>query len=100
MSNAEYYPYRTAAARDLCFRYLDGLAARLWPIVSEERMVPTTFGATFVRVSGPPAAPALVLLHGAGTTSLMWAPNIEALSSRVDRYRMGKSADPRIVPGR
>ncbi len=50
MNTAEYYPYRNAAARDLCFRYLDGLAARLWPIVSEERMVPTTFGATFVRV--------------------------------------------------
>ena len=80
MNTAEYYPYRTAAARDLCFRYLDGLAAKLWPIVSEERMVPTAFGATFVRLSGPPAAPALVLLHGAGTTSLMWSPNIEALS--------------------
>ncbi len=81
MNAAEYYPYRTEEARDLCFRYLDSLAARLWPIVSEERMVPTTFGATFVRVSGPPAAPMLVLLHGAGTTSLMWAPNIEALST-------------------
>jgi pimeloyl-ACP methyl ester carboxylesterase len=80
MNTADYYPYRTAAARDLCFRYLDGLAAKLWPIVSEERMVPTAFGATFVRLSGPPAAPALVLLHGAGTTSLMWSPNIEALS--------------------
>ena len=42
--------------------------------------MPTSFGATFVRVSGPPAAPVLVLLHGAGTTSLMWAPNIEALA--------------------
>jgi pimeloyl-ACP methyl ester carboxylesterase len=80
MNTAEYYPYRTAVARDLCFRYLDGLAAKLWPVVSEERMVPTTFGATFVRVSGPTAAPALVLLHGGAATSLMWAPNIEALS--------------------
>jgi len=44
-------------------------------------MVPTTFGATFVRVSGPPAAPLLFLLHGAGTTSLMWSPNVEALSA-------------------
>jgi pimeloyl-ACP methyl ester carboxylesterase len=81
MNLAEYYPYRNAAARDLCFRYLEGLAAGLWPILSEERMVSTTFGATFVRVSGPPAAPTLLLLHGAGTTSLMWAPNIEALST-------------------
>jgi pimeloyl-ACP methyl ester carboxylesterase len=80
MNIAEYYPYRTAEAKDLCLSYIDGMAARLWPIVSEERMVPTTFGATFVRVSGPPAAPLLVLLHGAAATSLMWAPNIEALS--------------------
>jgi pimeloyl-ACP methyl ester carboxylesterase len=35
---------------------------------------------TFVRVTGPPGAPPLVLLHGAATTSLMWAPNIETLS--------------------
>jgi pimeloyl-ACP methyl ester carboxylesterase len=82
MNTAEYYPYRTAAARDLCFRYLDDLAAKRWPIASEERMVPTAFGATCVRVSGPPGAPVLVLLHGAGGTSLMWAPNIDALSRK------------------
>jgi pimeloyl-ACP methyl ester carboxylesterase len=80
MNTADYYPYRTAVARELCVRYLDGLAAKEWPIVSEERMIPTRFGATFVRISGPAAAPALVLLHGAGATSLMWSPNIEALS--------------------
>jgi pimeloyl-ACP methyl ester carboxylesterase len=101
--NTTIYPYRTEAARDLCFRYLDSLAVRLWPVVSEERMIPTTFGATFVRISGPPAAPALVLLHGAGTTSLMWSPNIAALSSEyrtvaVDQVgEFGKSGCGRPV---
>ena len=71
MNAAECLPYQTAAARDVCYRYLDELAARQWPVESEERMVPTAFGATFVRISGPPAGPLLVLLHGAGTTSLM-----------------------------
>jgi pimeloyl-ACP methyl ester carboxylesterase len=81
MNFAAYFPYRTEAARDLCFRYLDGRAATLWPIVSEQRLIPTTFGETFVRIGGPPDAPPLFLLHGAGTTSLMWAPNVEALST-------------------
>ena len=75
-----FYPYRSQAARDACFAYFDALAARSWPVASEERLVPTSFGSTFVRISGPPAAPPLVLLHGAGATSLMWAPNIAALS--------------------
>jgi pimeloyl-ACP methyl ester carboxylesterase len=103
MNTAEYYPYRTAAARELCFRHLDGRAARLWPILSEERMVPTSFGATFVRVSGPPGAPVLVLLHGAAGTSLMWAPNIQALSREyrtvaVDQIgEFGKSVCTRPV---
>ena len=103
MNAADWFPYRTAAARDVCYRYLDDLAARQWPVASEERMVPTAFGATFVRISGPPAAPLLVLLHGAGTTSLMWAPNIEALSSEyrtvaVDQVgEFGKSVSTRPV---
>jgi pimeloyl-ACP methyl ester carboxylesterase len=80
MNTADYYPYRTAEARDLCFRYLDELAGRQWPVHSEERMVPTSFGATCVRVSGPAGAPMLFLLHGAAATSLMWSPNIKALS--------------------
>jgi pimeloyl-ACP methyl ester carboxylesterase len=102
MDTPAYYPYRTAAARDVCIRYLDGLATR-WPVVSEEQMVPTTFGPTFVRVSGPPAAPVLVLLHGAGTTSLMWAPNVRALAGEyrtiaVDQVgEFGKSVCTRPI---
>lgn len=80
MNATEAYPYRSAESRDLCLRYLDHLAARQWPVASEERLIPTAFGDTFVRISGPPAAPWLFLLHGAAATSLMWAPSIEVLS--------------------
>ena len=80
----EYYPYRSEAARARCFAYFDSKAASTWPRDSEERYVPTSYGPTFVRLTGPPAAPPLVLLHGAGGTSLMWAPNVQALS---EHYR-------------
>lgn len=80
MSIPEHYPYRSAEARELCLRALENLAASQWPAASEQRMVPTRFGATFVRITGPPEAPLLLLLHGAGSTSLMWAPNVAALS--------------------
>ncbi len=84
MDSSACFPYRSPEARDRCLAYPDSLAARNWPVTSEERFVPTSFGATFVRISGPAAAPPLVLLHGATATSLMWAPNIKALS---EEYR-------------
>ena len=80
METSTYDPYLSAEARDFCFAYLDSLAATQWPGPAEERKAPTSFGSTFVRVSGPPAAPPVLLLHGAASTSLMWAPNVEALS--------------------
>ena len=51
-----------------------------WPVASEQRIVPTRQGASFVIVSGDPSAPPVVLLHGSGrtphrgwATSLTWA---------------------------
>ena len=84
MGVPEYYPYRSAAVRDSYLEHYDALAAKQWPVAAETRMVPTRRGATFVRISGPTGAPPLVLLHGAAATSLMWAPNIQALS---EEYR-------------
>ena len=81
------------AARDLCFAYVDSQAAREWPIASEERTVPTTYGATFVRISGPTSAPPIVLLPGVATTSLMWAPNIQARSAEYHSFAVDQIGD-------
>lgn len=86
MSIPTYYPYRSAAVRDSVIAYYDSLAARVWPVASEERIAPTSYGQTFVRITVPAEAPPLVLLPGAAATSLMWAPNIQALSEAYRTY--------------
>jgi pimeloyl-ACP methyl ester carboxylesterase len=76
-----------------------------WPIRSEAVMVETSYGRTFVRISGPADAPPLVLLHGVGGNSLQWLPNIEALSERYRTYAVdniydnGRSVFSRVVEG-
>jgi len=55
-------------------RYRDLLGR--WPVPSEHLTVPTSQGETFVVASGPPDAPPLVLLHGAGANSAMWLGDV------------------------
>lgn len=93
MSTPAYYPYRSAAARDSYFAYYDALAAKDWPVTSETRMVPTTYGETFVRISGPAGAPPLALLPGATGTSLLWAPNIRELSQECRTFAVDQVGD-------
>jgi len=56
------------------------LRREAWPGV-QECDVATPFGTTHV-FAWPGAGTPIVLLHGAGTSSLMWAPLIEALPGR------------------
>jgi pimeloyl-ACP methyl ester carboxylesterase len=80
-----YHPFRSTAAKE---RYLKFYALReqRWPVASESRLVETSYGQTFVRISGPASAEPLVLLHGAASSTLMWVPNIKALSERYKTY--------------
>ena len=93
MGTCGYYPYLSAAVRDSCLAYLDSVAAAEWPVSSESLFIPTTYGATFVRVSGPKTGAPLMLLHGAGATSLMWKPNIERLSSEFRTFAVDQIAE-------
>jgi len=87
-----YHPFRSMTAKE---QYLKLYAMRVkkWPVDSQTRWVDTSFGQTFVRISGPGGAPPLVLLHGAGGDSLQWIPNIEALSRRYRVYAVDNIND-------
>jgi pimeloyl-ACP methyl ester carboxylesterase len=56
------------------------MRAERWPVAAASRMIDTSLGRTFVRISGPASAPPLVLLHGIGGSSLMWTANVAALA--------------------
>lgn len=56
-----------------------------WPVPSEQRLLDTREGPTFVVSSGPADAPPLVLLHGSGGTTLDWYADIATWS---DHFRV------------
>ncbi len=92
LEKTEYHPFRSAEAKEL---FLNAYAqrARRWPVISECRTLETSYGHTFVRMSGPKNAPPLVLLHGLGGNSLQWAPNIRALSESYRTYAVDNVYD-------
>ena len=80
-----YHPFRSQAKKERYLAHYDARAER-WPVASVTRTVETTYGPTFVRISGPDDGSPLVLLPGANATSLLWEPNIEAFSEQYRVY--------------
>jgi pimeloyl-ACP methyl ester carboxylesterase len=80
MKMEPYHPFRSAKARER-FTALYEMRAKEWPVESETRMVQTSYGRTFVRISGDPHARPLVLLPGTSAHSLMWILCIQGLSA-------------------
>jgi pimeloyl-ACP methyl ester carboxylesterase len=75
---------------------------RHWRVPYEEADLDSRFGSTHVLISGPRDAPPLVLLHGYGASSTMWAPNIPDLARRhrvfaVDVITQPGKSRPRAV---
>jgi len=59
---------------------------RQWPVEHECLKIPTRHGNTFVIASGDPGADRLILLHGAGSNSLMWIDDIKLYSKYYRVY--------------
>jgi len=57
-----------------------------WPVAFNELTVPTSFGETYVIVSGPVDAPPVILLHALLATAASWYRNVEALSRSYRVY--------------
>lgn len=100
--NTIYHPFKSEQAKEQFLKLYDSKAKK-WPIISKTKMIDTSFGKTFVRISGQDSAAPLVLLHGVGGNSLQWIPNIEALSKNYRTYAIdniydnGRSAYTRAI---
>jgi pimeloyl-ACP methyl ester carboxylesterase len=85
--------YKTpAGARLVRERYLDLL--RRWPVASEHLRVPTREGETFVLACGPEDGPPLLLLHGSGATTAMWAGDVATWASDFRVYAVDLIGEP------
>lgn len=83
--DSPHHPFRSAEAKQDFLTSYDERSSK-WPVPSTTTTVDTAYGSTFVRISGPATASALVLLHGAGGSALHWLPNIAALSEQHRTY--------------
>jgi len=87
-----FHPFRSAQAQQEYLAYYDQRAAG-WPVACQTKLVKTSFGQTFVRISGPSDAAPLVLLPASVFHSLMWLPNIETLSQKYRTYAIDNIYD-------
>ncbi|MGK4567767.1 alpha/beta fold hydrolase [Flavobacterium sp. 3HN19-14] len=58
----------------------------LWNVTYKEDNVRTRFGTAHVLISGPENGKPVILLHGTDASSIMWYPNVKALSAKYRVY--------------
>jgi pimeloyl-ACP methyl ester carboxylesterase len=78
--------FRTLEAAAHYYERYDDMVARLWPVAHDELDIPTRFGTTHVRRSGPAHGTPLVLIHPTTGSSAGWYPLIAALAERRPVY--------------
>ncbi|KUO74649.1 MAG: alpha/beta hydrolase [Desulfosporosinus sp. BRH_c37] len=93
MNVQTFHPYRSEKAQQEYLEYYDK-KAKIWPVPSHTEFIETSYGHTFVRISGPDNAPPLVLLPGLNYDSMSsWYHNIEALSTKYRTYAIDNIYD-------
>ncbi|MDH3217474.1 MAG: alpha/beta hydrolase [Candidatus Krumholzibacteria bacterium] len=92
MEMNDFHPFRSEEAKTQYLAFEKKMAKK-WPVLSEERLVRTSFGTTFMRISGPIDAPPMVLLPGGGCNSIIWNANIEAFSQNYRTYALDNIYD-------
>ena len=98
--NSPYHPFKSEQAKDEYLKLYDK-RAKEWPIISTTKMVNTSYGQTFVRISGPESTAPLVLMHGVGGNSLQWMSNVESLSKHYRVYAVDNIYDNgRSIPSK
>jgi pimeloyl-ACP methyl ester carboxylesterase len=66
-----------------------------WPVTPNQQVrVPTSQGETFVVISGPEDAPALLLLHGGAANSAMWMGEVRAFARFFRVYCIDMIGEP------
>lgn len=89
---APYHPFRSQHAKEAYLAVYDEQVKK-WPVQSEDRMVNTSFGQTYVRISGLSDGQPLVLLPGDSENSLNWIPQIKAFSQDYRIYALDNVYD-------
>ncbi|MHB8132697.1 MAG: alpha/beta fold hydrolase [Anaerolineaceae bacterium] len=92
MELESFHPFRSERSKKEYLTFYDQRAEE-WPIPSETKMVDTSFGQSFVRISGLDNTSPLVLLPASVSNSLMWIPNVVALSQKYRTYAIDNIYD-------
>ncbi|WP_430969068.1 alpha/beta fold hydrolase [Spongiimicrobium sp. 2-473A-2-J] len=90
--NESYHPFKSEKAKEKYLAFNDE-HAKLWPVPSKNKYIETSYGKTFVRISGPEDKPPLILLPGDTENSLSWMPQIKAFSEHYQTYALDNIYD-------
>jgi pimeloyl-ACP methyl ester carboxylesterase len=88
----EYHPFKSQNAKEKFFEIYNDMEKQ-WPVPYQKVMIDTSYGKTYIRISGSKDVLPLVLLHPGGSNSLSWIPQIKELSEYFTIYAIDNIYD-------